>query len=207
MDARPKTNGGFGVQTNGYAFSEAGPYTSHGDSSLFLRASNRVSQAFSVAAAGTYAVTFAQACRRHLASNTLQTTVAIDGEEVLVTPVASGYYDYTRFKAAKELSAGAHVLSFTTGDTEGENQGEVVLIDDVCVAPADGTPPSSMTLNLSTGSVLRLENSRTFRIADVSVNGLPIKGGRTALAAAGVIVEGFGRFRVGEEPGFMVNFR
>ena len=207
LDTRPKTSGGFGVQTNGYAFSEGGPYTSHGDSSLFLRASNRVSQAFSVVDAGTYAVTFKQACRRNLASNTLQTTVAIDGEEILVTPVANGYYDYTRFGANKYLSAGQHVLSFTTGDTEGENLGEVVLIDDVCVAPAAGTPPSSLSLRLSTGSVLSLENSQTFRIADISVNGFPVKGGRAALTAAGVVVEGSGRFRVGAGPGFVTSFR
>ena len=207
MDARPKTNGGFGVQTNGYAFSEGGPYTSHGDSSLFLRASNRVSQVFSVVVAGTYAVSFTQACRRHLASNTLQTTVAIDGEEILVTPVASGYYGYTRFEVTKKLSAGQHVLSFTTGDTEGESLGEVVLIDDVCVTATTGKPSSSLSLSLSPGSVLRLENSRTFRIADVSVNGCPLKGGRTALVAAGVVVEGFGSFRVGAEPGFVASFR
>ena len=207
LDARPKTSGGFGVQTNGYAFSDGGPYTAHGDSSLFLRASNRVSQAFSVAVAGTYAVTFKQACRRYLASHTLQTTVAIDGEEILVTPVASDYYGYARFEAVKRLSAGQHVLSFTTGDTAGEDLGEVVLIDDVCVAPTDGTPPSSLSLSLSTGSVLRLENAQTFHVADVSVNGCPVKGGRAALAAAGVVVEGIGRFRVGAEPGFVMSFR
>ena len=207
LDIRPKTSGGFGVQTNGYAFSENGPYTSHGDSSLFLRASNRVSQAFSVVAAGTYAVTFTQACRRYLASHTLQTTVAIDGEAILVTPVANGYYDYTRFEATKRLSAGQHILSFTTGDTAGEDLGEVVLIDDICVASTSTTPPSSLSLSLSTGSVLRLENSRTFRVADISVNGCPVKGGRAALAAAGVVVEGAGRFRVGAGPGFVTSFR
>ena len=203
LDARPKTGGGFGVQTNGYAFSEDGPYTSHGDSSLFLRVSNRVSQAFSVVAAGTYAVTFMQACRRHLASNTLQNSVAIDGEEILVTPVTGGYYGYTRFKTTKELSPGQHILSFTTNDTEGENLGEVVLVDDVCVALVGDTPPSGLSLSLATGSVLRLENSQTFNISDISVNGHPFKGGRSALVAAGVIVEGSGGIRAGGDFGTM----
>lgn len=183
--------------------------TAYGNISQTLREGVSIKQDFVCPEAGVYVVSFMQTCRRGdygSGSCRIPTSVVIDGETVMTTPRYDDVYDYTRFSVEVPLSAGSHSLKLFAGAADRDQKaGNMVLVDDVrvCrkVAWADA---GDVTVRLSSGSTLRLDNSQPFVFGDLSVDGVRVAGGRNALSAAGITVSGAGKIKVGRGSGFQL---
>lgn len=101
------------------------------------------------------------------------------------------------------LAALAEESSFTV-----TTNGTMFFVDDVSLSPVTAIGDvQDVTVNLARGSTLRLENVYPVHIQNVTVDGVPVNGGRGALRAAGLTITGAGKLNVGEPLGVMILLR
>lgn len=198
---------GSGLQQNGGTVTTSGPYTDYGQMTAYLRSSYRLSQTVQVPADGTYRFSFVRArrARNDYAWSTfhLKATVSNDSKDLVYEDISLSGTQYERFAQDVTLKAGACTIAF---ETYGENvqNGPVAFIDDVSLSPVTAIGDvQDVTVNLSRGSLLRLENVNPVHIQNVTVDGTPVNGGRGALKAAGVTITGAGKFTVGDPQGMV----
>lgn len=198
---------GSGLQQNGGTVTTSGPYTDYGQMTAYLRSSYRLSQTVQVPADGTYRFSFVRArrARNDYAWSTfhLKATVSNDSKDLVYEDISLSGTQYERFAQDVTLKAGACTIAF---ETYGENvqNGPVAFIDDVSLSPVTAIGDvQDVTVNLSRGSLLRLENVNPVHIQNVTVDGTPVNGGRSALKAAGVTITGAGKFTVGDPQGMV----
>ena len=115
---------------------------------------------------------------------------------------------YTPYKTKRTLSltAGSHTIKFECGT--GGNSGAMLFVDDVSLkAVSEPNDFATSTLSLASGATVRLNNTEKISVGTVTVNGVKVKGGASALTNACVIVEGDGRIQCGDPSGLMVFIR
>lgn len=202
---------GSGLQQNGGTVTPSGPNTDYGQMTAYLRSSYRLSQTVQVPADGTYRFSFVRArrARNDYAWSTfhLKASVSNDSKDLVYEDISLSGTQYERFAQDVTLKAGACTIAF---ETYGENvqNGPVAFIDDVSLSPVTAIGDvQDVTVNLSRGSLLRLENVNPVHIQNVTVDGTPVNGGRSALKAAGVTITGTGKFKVGDPQGMFLLVR
>lgn len=200
-------SGTFGIQTHGTTLSE-GLDSGCGRQTLYLRGNSKVEQTVNVPADGTYRISFLEAPRQYLSPNDLPIAVKIDGEDVLtVAPRTTRATDYIRHTGTVTLPRGEHTFALTTGQSASGATAYDLLFDDVSLCADKKETVIEGTLSLVTGSRLVLDNAMPIRWMNVTLDGEPFVGNRTALSAAGVIVTGNGKFSAGGKTGLLLLFR
>lgn len=209
--ANAGNSNGSGLQQNGGTVTPSGPNTDYGQMTAYLRSSYRLSQTVQVPADGTYRFSFVRArrARNDYAWSTfhLKASVSNDSKDLVYEDISLSGTQYERFAQDVTLKAGACTIAF---ETYGENvqNGPVAFIDDVSLSPVTAIGDvQDVTVNLSRGSLLRLENVNPVHIQNVTVDGTPVNGGRGALKAAGVTITGAGKFTVGDPQGNVLFIR
>ena len=202
---------GSGLQQNGGTVTPSGPNTDYGQMTAYLRSSYRLSQTVQVPADGTYRFAFVRArrARNDYAWSTfhLKASVSNDSKDLVYEDISLSGTQYERFAQDVTLKAGACTIAF---ETYGENvqNGPVAFIDDVSLSPVTAIGDvQDVTVNLARGSLLRLENVNPVHIQNVTVDGVPVNGGRGALKAAGVTITGAGKFTAGDSQGNVLFIR
>lgn len=197
------------IQRNGGKYCPSGNSypTPYGDQFLLLRIDEAAYQSVSVPADGTYALSFAQSYRKEYQSPGL--TVAVDGNAVLTVSGADAQHDFEQTTVNVVLSKGNHEIRFTAQSGNNAGQYSRLSIDNVSLVTADVNPSdlSTATLNLKSGSVVRLDNPEKVAVGVVTVDGVAVRGGAGALRAAGVMVEGAGRIQCGKPLGICIFVR
>ena len=201
-----------GWQVNGSAVSKNSdgtpfPRTSHGSHTAFLRPSSRLSTVVTIPEAGTYTLTFDHSARGGAGSVSwgylLPIAVTL-GEQTIATVPArdKANYDYITYSGTVELTAGTYTLAFTTGDggtmdgTAVETaSGPMVFIDAVSLVKASGfvRPTEDNTVwNFARGATFDI-GSFDVELGTAFVDGVQVRGGKSAFRAAGLNVVGRGR--------------
>ena len=196
------------IQHNGGTLTRSADQTPYGQQSLFLRTGTSASQTIHASAAGDYVLSFWQASRNYASSYELALKVIVDGAEAVLNEGQSARYEPYRTSKTIALAEGDHTLAFEC-QADGK-AGSGIFIDDVSLAPA--MPPSDLaaaSLALESGSTLRINRPENGKLAigSVTVDGAPVRGGRSALTAAGVVVEGEGRINCGKPFGISIFLR
>lgn len=198
---------GSGLQGNGGNVSESGPTTPDAPSTAYLREYSTLSQTVSVTDAGKYRLSFTKACRTQFYSSSIPVTVTVDGVTVFES-TNNSTSEFERFSADVYLDAADHTVTFTTGAPSTSANGSMVFIDDVRLNPFKSQSEiDAGTIDMASGSTLRLDNIEKVVIKDFRVDGMPIRGGRAAAGAAGVAVSGSGTVRFGDKLGLTVFVR
>ena len=202
-------NGTPGLQRNGSAVTSAeADRTPYGNQSLYLRTGTTAEQSITVAAAGDYLLSFWQAPRNYASSHELALTVFVDDVKVVENAGQEARYKPFRTSKTLSLTAGSHTLKFSCA--AGGGSGSMVFVDDVSLAAvpssSDANDFSKSTLSLASGSTVKLNQPERAKVhvGTVLVDGVMVRGGRGALVAAGVNVEGTGRLRCGAPFGLSV---
>lgn len=202
-------NGSGLQQNNGTVTKSVGPYTDYGEMTAYLRSCWKLSQTVQVPADGTYRFSFVRARRARNDYNWstfhLKATVSNDSKDLVYEDISLSEKQYERFAETVSLKAGACTIAFETYGENTEN-GPVAFIDDVSLSPMIGDV-QDVTVNLTKGSALRLENVSPVHIQNMTVGGVPVNGGRSALKAAGVTITGAGKFKVGDPQGMFLLVR
>ena len=196
-----------GVQHNGGTMTQTYDQTPYGTQSLFLRTGTTAEQSISIPVTGRYLLSFWQAPRNYASSHELDLKVLVDGTEVIVNAGKVGRYEPYRTERTLSLTQGSHTLKFACASGGGE--GSMVFIDDVslvAVAGSEANDFSTATLSLASGSTIKLNRSgqSKIHIGTVFVDGVNVRGGKSALQKAGVTVEGEGRIQCGAPFGMTV---
>ena len=196
-----------GIQHNGSAVTQSADQTPYGNQSLYLRTGSTAEQSISIPATGRYLLSFWQAPRNYASSHELDIKVLVDGTEVVVNAGKAGRYEPYRTERVLTLTQGSHALKFECASGGGE--GSMVFIDDVslvAVASFEANDFSTATLSLASGSTVRLNRSGQSKVhvGTVLVDGVKVRGGKSALQKAGVTVEGEGRIQCGAPFGLTV---
>ena len=189
---------GSGIIKNDTTPSVVRPMTPYGNEAVFLREYAHLSQTVAVPEAGTYRISFVQACRDYYTGYAMPLAVKVDGGTVLEVAAHDANYGYERHACDVELTAGDHVLTFSTAKSPNGVHGEMVFIDDVSVAKVVPWPEFGGALRLASGATLDADAGLDIRIVDCTVNGAPLRGGRSAAAAAGITVTGAGDVHFGK---------
>ena len=193
-----------GIQRNGGTYTPTYNQTPYGKQMLFLRSDNSASQTVSVPADGTYELSYWACARKGYAS--LALTVTIDGTAV-VAGQTLGADEYVRTTKKVALTKGDHTLKFEAA--AGGHQYALMFIDNVSLADATVQPSdlSETTLQLKSGSIVRLDNTEKVVVGSATVDGVEVNGGAATLRRAGVIVEGEGRIQCGPPRGLILLVR
>lgn len=200
-----------GVQGYGGNVTANGPAAAAGagNFSAAIREQCRMHRKFTIAEAGQYRLSFVYARRKDAGYNdsTMVLYPQIDGESIdeLKPPTAA----FQTFAATVSLEPGEHELGFFVDGGWREGAGPMAFIDLVRLGkllPAQEVKEGA-TVDMASGSTLRLDNVQDLTIADFRVDGRRINGKRGAIKAAGVTVVGDGQIRVGERLGLMIIFR
>ena len=196
-----------GLQHNGGTLTPMYDQTPYGDQSLYLRTGSTAEQSISIPVTGRYLLSFWQAPRNYASSHELDLKVLVDGTEVVVNAGKAGRYEPYRTERVLTLTQGSHALKFECASGGGE--GSMVFIDDVslvAVASSEANDFSTATLSLASGSTVRLNRSGQSKVhvGTVLVDGVKVRGGKSALQKAGVTVEGEGRIQCGAPFGLTV---
>ena len=199
-----------GLSVNGSASATLAPNLDSGcgRQTLVLREGGTAVQTVNVPVAGEYEVSFVQAHRPYLSPHQVPITAFIDDQPVVSVPArATRDTGYLRYSGKVTLTAGDHTFKLLSGATAGVGGGNDLLFDDVSVAPTASTVIIDGTLALKSGSTLVLNNGKPIRWMNVTLDGEPFVGNRTALSAAGVVVTGNGKFSAGDKTGLLLLFR
>lgn len=196
-----------GVQMNGTSVSASGPHTPYGVVTAFLRENTKLSQSFSLVEAGSYNISYVQACRSYYTGYKMPLYVEVDGETVLSVPAHEDNYGYERHEVNVPLAAGSHVITFRSGRSFSGYQGEMVFIDDVSLRKIDSYPEIQGEIRMASGSTLVLDQYADFTIPYFYVDGVRINGRRGAIVRAGVAVSGAGSIRAGDTVGMQIILR
>lgn len=196
-----------GIQHNGSAVTQSADQTPYGNQSLYLRTGSTAEQSISIPVTGRYLLSFWQAPRNYASSHELDLKVLVDGTEVVVNAGKAGRYEPYRTERVLTLTQGSHALKFECASGGGE--GSMVFIDDVslvAVASSEANDFSTATLSLASGSTVRLNRSGQSKVhvGTVLVDGVKVRGGKSALQKVGVTVEGEGRIQCGAPFGLTV---
>ncbi len=198
-----------GVQTNGSAMSTSGPFTSHGSQTVYLRNGNMMSQDVFVPTAGTYRISFWQASRHYGKSETLGLSVLVGETTVLSNAAKSASYGFYRSEVGIELEPGLHTLAFLVSWESATQPGDLLLLDDIRLERLHTglTAVGGTTFNLTSGATVDVATSETLLLDAVNVDGKSVRGGVSALRAAGVTVTGGGDVQIGPPVGTLIIFR
>ena len=206
-DGTSAERGNEGIQHNGSAVtSDSADQTPYGDQSLFLRPGASASQTVNIPANGRYVLSFWQAARNYGSANVLDLYVMVDGVTNIVNAGKAERYDPYRTSRTLSLTAGSHTVQFECG-TADTQQGAMIFVDDVSLKAVSAQNDfATSTLSLVSGATVRLNNAGQGKLAvgTVTVNGVKVNGGASALRKAGVIVEGDGRIQCGTPSGLTV---
>ena len=198
---------GSGLQGNGGNVTPSGPSTAARTVTVYLREYSTLSQTVSVTDAGKYRLSFSKACRTQFYSYSIPVTVTVDGVTVFES-TNNSTSEFERFSADVYLDAADHTVTFTTGAPSTSANGSMVFIDDIRLNPFKSQSEiDAGTIDMASGSTLRLDNIEKVVIKDFRVDGMPIRGGRAVAEAAGVAVSGSGTVRFGDKPGLTVFVR
>lgn len=200
---------GWGLQTNGGTLTPNGPLTPSGQTTVFLRENTSIGQTVSVAAAGTYRLSFLSADRNFATSWQIPVSVRIDGTEILAIGTRVRESGFTRHSVEVELAAGEHEIAFATGVVgSAVTLGNIVFLDDVRLCRIRATDlVVGATVKMETGSTLNLDVPGRATIESLFINGARVVGGRSAIVQAGVSVTGFGKVRAGGPRGGLLILR
>ena len=183
------------------------PKNSDGSRTAFLRPSSRLSTMVTIPASGTYALSFLHSVRGgagDLAKGyRLPITVTLGEQQIAFVPAREGSnYEYVEYTGTAELTAGSCRLAFTTGNgTEdgGANldtaSGPMVFIDAVSLVKTGGfvRPTEDNTVwNFESGATFDI-GSFDVDLGTAFVDGVQIRGGKSAFRAAGLNVVGSGK--------------
>lgn len=193
-----------GIQLNGGTYTPTYNQTPYGKQMLFLRSDNSASQTVSVPADGTYELSYWACARKGYASLVL--TVTID-DTAVVAGQTLGADEYVRTTKKVALTKGNHTLKFEAA--AGGHQYALMFIDNVSLADATVQPSdlSETTLQLKSGSIVRLDNAEKVVVGSATVDGVEVNGGAATLRRAGVIVEGSGQIQCGTPRGLTLFVR
>ena len=207
---------GSGFQRNGGTVTppvENGPYTPAGEITAYLRIGYRYSQTLTVPETGTYRFSFLKARRRkHDVAydwKTFHLKVLVNDQVVEGAEDVPLTTDYERFETDLALTAGKVTLAFETYGENVEN-GPMCFIDDVriCRPIPSGEVDEKVALDLAPGSILQLDNAAPIVLKrPLTVNGVPVNGGKSAIRRAGVIVRGGGKITTGDPEGVLIIVR
>jgi autotransporter-associated beta strand protein len=182
-----------GIQTNGSAFSEDPEYyTTDGGVTALIREGS-IQTTFEVARAGNYLLTFEQATRNGYYSWERNVEVRVDGVTVY-TITHNGYHSFLPVEVPVTLTRGVHTLEFVGLYAASDNGAATVLIDAVGLKRINlARPEEPSVLNLSTGSMVILENDTSLYLEHIYVDGVRLYGALRAGMSGGATVLGSGR--------------
>ena len=209
-----------GWQKNGSVVSSAAPTTTNGTHTAFLRPSSRLSTTVTVPEDGTYTLTFDHSARGGSGTVSwgylLEIAVKMGDQTICTVPArTAANYGYRTVSEAVELKAGTYTLAFETsdgGEMEGQKvetaSGPMVFIDAVSLVKKDLAQPSQegVVWNFEPGSTIDV-SSFDVELEQAFVNGVQIRGGRSAFTAAGVTVLGTGSIRSATPAGTVIVIR
>ena len=193
-----------GIQRNGGTYTKTADKTPYGNQTLYLRTATSASQTVNVPKDGTYELSY-WACTR-TGYPSLALTVTIDGT-AQQSGLTFGADEYVRTTKKVLLTKGNHTLKFEAA--AGGHQYALMFIDNVSLADATVQPSdlSETTLQLKSGSIVRLDNTEKVVVGSATVDGVEVNGGAATLRRAGVIVEGEGRIQCGPPRGLILLVR
>lgn len=195
-----------GVQGNGGNITASGPYTTAGSYTAAIREHCQLSQTVQVPEEGDYVLSFVYAMRKAYGSTTAG-RVLLDDEPV-GPELPRNDRAFTRVDVKLHLAAGAHPLAFHVHAGASTAGGPMMLVDDVSLRRVKTPPVLAGALNLASGSVLDLRNTEPLEVSGpVTVDGVPFRGGRAALARRGVVLLGEGEIQVGQPIGTVLLLR
>ena len=202
-------NGDGGLQGNGGTLSASGPYTPAGSVSAYLREACFYSQTVNCRVAGNYSLSLIAADRKLGHSEQMPVYLIVDGVTVATLPARESYGDYTRIAAEVPLTVGDHVIKIAAGKANTPALGNMVFIDDVRlrrIAPMNKITAGEF--RLASGAELNLDLLDRLEVeAKFLVDGVEVRGRKSALAGAGVIVTGQGKIFVNDFKGFVISFK
>ena len=212
-----------GWQVNGSMASAAGPHTTNGTYTAYLRPECSITAPVYVSNGGNYELSFEYVSRWGAENDSvskgrmLTITATIDGNTVVVVPPRDyvAQPQFVRVAGSIPLSAGYHELKIETDDADGTlpvnntsiSSGTMVFIDNIrLVGDMVGFPDLGATWNFASGATVDVGDADIV-LDKVYVNGVRIRGGANTFRAAGLNVLGTGSFRSGPPSGFRVLFK
>lgn len=176
--------------------------------SAAIRCQVRINQTVTIPDDGCYILSFSAAkrYRSDYESTAIRLCPQIDGANIASIELGSEKFELT--KLSVNLSKGEHKLSFYVDSDWTGDGGPMAFVDLVNLAPVVPIPDiENCSINLKSGSVLMLDNIQPVYVSDFMVDGCKIHGRRKHIEAAGVVVQGEGVIRVGNQTGSIVILR
>lgn len=204
----PSTGSTPGIQKNGGAYSKnPGAYlTPYGNQTLYLRVGTTASQTVKVPTAGEYELVFFQSYRNNYRAPGLQ--VSVNGNMVLDLAGLTCERDFTEVKVNVTLVKGDNTITFAGVSSPNQQTYSNLFVDNISLIPSvTASDLSETTLQLKSGSIVRLDNAEKVVVGSATVDGVEVNGGAATLRRAGVIVEGEGRIQCGPPRGLMLLVR